>query len=877
MTLGPGVRLGPYEILAPLGAGGMGEVYTATDTRLGRTVAIKVLPAGVASDPERCRRFEQEARAIAALSHPHICVLYDIGDAIPTGPQPHAYASPEAQPQLRQGELAPGPSSSVSFLVMEFLEGETLAVRLRRGPLPLSEALAAGAQMADALGAAHRRGIVHRDLKPGNVMLTPTGVKLLDFGLAKLKPAATEVLASRSALTTVTPEETSGALVGTVPYMAPEQLEGKPVDARTDVFALGCVLYEMLTGRRAFEGASAASVITAILTSEPAPVSALQPVTPPLLDRLVRTCLAKNPSQRWESAHDVAEQLRAISDVSATPVVAPGPPAAASSRGWWSRRRALLAGAATLAVVALAVAALYIRPRAPRTAAPAVKPSVVALPCKVPDAPEFAYFADGVPSSLTDELTKLSGLEVKSPPATLEVDKVGGDREKLARLYPVSFFIETSFAASPDGDVLSVRLVEPASKNVVWSQPYAGARSRYRELVRDAADGIRTHLKLDAPRGAATELSGEAELAFRRGVFLYARYRNRGEASDFDAALEAYSRALAVEPRLAPAAGNIANLYVARIQKDGYSAESRASAEKWAGDALGIDPRCAEAWWARSAAELFSPQADPAKGIDYAVRAVAFAPQQANAHLTLGMWGLGSSGLFTAAMQKAAELDPFLLGSAANAAVGLANLGRPDEGRRLLERALVVGDPGNGWGRAALGYVLLKLGRLEEAEAALRDSQADCAKLHTFAALWRYVRFALAVTQKDTSTAETLARQILAQVFEPKADANLISDAPMFAGPPLVRMGRADDAMRLLVRSVEAGAAPAYDWLLTDPDIRRLRGDARFDRVLAESRAFAALTTEILGKARMRGELSTYLHAPLDELVKLLKENGGRD
>ena len=291
MPVTPGTRLGPYEVLAPLGAGGMGEVYTATDTRLGRTVAIKVLPAGVASDPERRRRFEQEARAIAALSHPHICVLYDIGDAIPTGPQPPAYASPEVQPQLRQGALAPGPSS-VSFLVMEYLEGETLATRLRRGPLPLSEALATGAQMADALAAAHRRGIVQRDLKPANIMLTPTGVKLLDFGLAKLKPAAAEVLASRSALTTAAAEETSGALVGTVPYMAPEQLEGKPVDARTDVFALGCVLYEMLTGRRAFEGASAASVMTAILTSEPAPVSALQPVTPPLLDRLVRTCLA---------------------------------------------------------------------------------------------------------------------------------------------------------------------------------------------------------------------------------------------------------------------------------------------------------------------------------------------------------------------------------------------------------------------------------------------------------------------------------------------------------------------------------------------------------------------------------------------------------
>jgi tetratricopeptide (TPR) repeat protein len=348
MSLAPGTRLGPYEVTAPIGAGGMGEVYQATDTRLGRTVAIKVLPAGVASDPERRRRFEQEAKAIAALSHPHICILHDIGS-----------------------------QDSVDFLVMEYLEGETLATRLRRGPLPFSEALAVGAQMADALGAAHRRGIVHRDLKPGNVMLTPTGVKLLDFGLAKLKAAVTDVLASRSTLTTAAPEETSGALVGTVPYMAPEQLEGKPVDARTDVFALGCVLYEMLTGRRAFEGASSASVITAILTTDPVPVSALQPVTPPLLDRLVRTCLAKNPAKRWDSAHDVAEQLRAISDTSGQPVGA-AVPAAAARRGWWTRRRAILAGAAAVVMVA-AAALLTVRFWPTKPPPPPLVPTRVAV------------------------------------------------------------------------------------------------------------------------------------------------------------------------------------------------------------------------------------------------------------------------------------------------------------------------------------------------------------------------------------------------------------------------------------------------------------------------------------------------------------------
>jgi eukaryotic-like serine/threonine-protein kinase len=278
MSLAPGTRLGPYEILSAIGAGGMGEVYKARDTRLGRTVAIKVLPAGVASDPERRRRFEQEARAVSALNHPHICVLHDIG---------------------REGDT--------DFLVMEHLEGQTLAERLAKGPLRLDQALQVGVDVAGALAAAHKQGITHRDLKPGNVMLTETGAKLLDFGLARLTNASD---ASGASVTL----STVGTIVGTVPYMAPEQVEGRPTDARTDIFAFGTVLYEMLTGRRAFEGDSQASIMAAVLEHEPEPLSAHQPLVPPVLERLVARCLAKNPDHRWDSAHDVADDLRWIRD-----------------------------------------------------------------------------------------------------------------------------------------------------------------------------------------------------------------------------------------------------------------------------------------------------------------------------------------------------------------------------------------------------------------------------------------------------------------------------------------------------------------------------------------------------------------------------------
>lgn len=298
MSLAPGNRLGPYEILSPLGAGGMGEVYRARDTRLGRDVAIKVLPSGLTASEQARQRFEREARTISQLSHSHICALYDVG---------------------REG--------STEYLVMELLDGQTLADRLARGPLPLDQALRLGAEIADALEKAHRQGIVHRDLKPGNVMLTSSGAKVLDFGLARaLGPS--DAVVSATGLPTEAPLTEVGTVLGTVQYMAPEQLEGKDADARTDIYALGLVLYEMATGRHAFSGATRASLIGSILRDEPAPVSQSIPIAPRALDRVVAICLAKEPEERWQTARDVALQLEGIrQERSATgaAVAVPGP------------------------------------------------------------------------------------------------------------------------------------------------------------------------------------------------------------------------------------------------------------------------------------------------------------------------------------------------------------------------------------------------------------------------------------------------------------------------------------------------------------------------------------------------------------------------
>jgi serine/threonine protein kinase/Tol biopolymer transport system component len=289
MALSAGTKLGPYEIIAPLGAGGMGEVYRSRDTRLGRDVAIKVLPPHLSASLELKERFDREARAISSLNHARICTLHDVGH-----------------------------QDGVDFLVMEYLLGESLAERLRKGALPLKETLKVAIEICEALDVAHRAGIVHRDLKPANVMLTKSGAKLMDFGLAKssastsLGSASAPLLSAAQTMSgpsPMSPLTTAGQVIGTIQYMSPEQIEGKEADARSDIFALGAVMYEMATAKRPFQGKSQISLASAILEKDPEPISRLQPLTPPSFERLVNTCLAKNPDDRLQSARDVRLEL----------------------------------------------------------------------------------------------------------------------------------------------------------------------------------------------------------------------------------------------------------------------------------------------------------------------------------------------------------------------------------------------------------------------------------------------------------------------------------------------------------------------------------------------------------------------------------------
>ncbi len=405
MPLAPGTKLGPYEIQSALGAGGMGEVYRARDSRLDRSVAIKILSAQLSSDPVRKQRFDREAKTISSLNHPHICVLHDVGH-----------------------------QDGTDYLVMECVEGETLAKRIEKGPLPLDQVLKFGAQITDALDKAHRSGVVHRDLKPGNIMLAPTGAKLLDFGLAK-PPISLASLASVTApAAKLSPATEPGTIVGTFQYMSPEQVEGKEVDGRSDIFSLGAVLYEMLTAQRAFEAKSQLSVASAILEKEPAPISSVKPMTPPALERAVKKCLAKLPDERWQSASDLASELRWIGE-SGVQSVAGG---ITSGAGKFPRGAAWLA--MTLAAIALAIAGTYYAtratPHAPLMVSVIPPPGVFAdtsgrigPPQISPDGTRLAFIGcktESAASSMLPGKTCSIWLRVLASAETREVTDTGG-------------------------------------------------------------------------------------------------------------------------------------------------------------------------------------------------------------------------------------------------------------------------------------------------------------------------------------------------------------------------------------------------------------------------------------------------------------------
>ncbi|MFI5167069.1 MAG: protein kinase [Thermoanaerobaculales bacterium] len=827
-----GSHLGPYEIVAPIGAGGMGEVYKARDTRLGRDVAIKVLPAEFADDPDRLRRFEQEARAVAALDHPNILSIHDVGTH----------------------ECAP-------YLVTELLEGESLRQRLNGGAMPVRKAVEIAMQITQGLAAAHEKGIVHRDLKPGNVFITKDGhVKILDFGIAKLVPPRTAE--GLEVATTVVEATARGAMLGTVGYMSPEQVRGQRVDQRSDIFSFGCVLYEMLSGNAPFKRDTPADTITAILVKEPAPVSAPDAEIPAALQGIVQQCLEKSPEDRYSSAHDIALALRMLRGPEEEGTKTPPP--RANSR----LPRILAYGAAGL--LAAAALSLVLVQRMSRPA-PTLVPSLVALPCKIYGAPEVAYLTDAVPATLSTLLGQVEGVETRVPPTSTEVDKLGSDRGRLADAYRVTTFVVTSLVAEHERFAFNVQLVDPGSGRVRWSREYVGSRDRYTDLVHQAAEGIRSALRPGAPPVPTTTVPSEVELAFRQGKYFSDRYNNRHLAADFDAAQAAFQRALTLDPHLATAAAEIGLLYEFRSEAVGWTGETSGQMETWAKRALVADSRCSKAWAVLSMLEMGKANPDSSQALHAAIKAASFGPSDPNAHNALGIalaWT--SAALPIEPWCESSRIDPLYIYPPFNLVWYLDQLGRDEEALQWADRGLGV-EPGNVVGLVSRAEVLAALGRIADASGVLNRLESNPEMMTSVLPMIPVPRLGVALAGADRNAIDISLAEVMRIV-----DRATVFDIYNMGFTPavlLARHKRSDAALTFLEGCANHGAVPYYDLLALSPDLASLRSAPRFADVLERSRPGFAETVRTLDEARSRGELPAYLESPLADARRLLEDS----
>jgi eukaryotic-like serine/threonine-protein kinase len=788
MTLTPGTRLGPYEIQAAIGAGGMGEVYRARDTRLDRSVAIKVLPADVNADPETRARFAREAKAIAGLSHPHICALHDVGE-----------------------------HEGVTFLVMEHLTGETLAQRLARGPLPLEQALAVATDVAEALGAAHRRGVVHRDLKPGNVMLTEAGAKLLDFGLAKLRAQEEPALASAVSATTLSaPLTAAGAIVGTLPYMAPEQLEGKAADARADLWALGAILYEMLTGKRAFEGESAATLIGNILHTEPAPLTTRQPITPPALERLVGRCLAKDPARRWDTAHDVAEELRWIArPTGSSPAARPSRPAG---------RRWALAAVLTAVALAAGAAALW-RPGAWRrlsgsTGSGAIT-SIAVLPLEnLSGDPDQEYFSDGVAEELLNDLAKIPGLRVTARTSSFQFKGKGSDLRTIGQKLNVATVLEGSVRNDGRRVRIWVRLVDARDGFHLWSETYERQVDDIFAVQEDIARSVANALKVavlarPASGRASPTKDPEAYGAYLQGRYFYWR---RGK-EDLERAAAYYVKATERDPAYAAAWAGLAEVHH-RQADNGYLAvdDGYERARREVQRALALDEGLAlahtEMGWIQRAHDWDWEGADASYK-----RALALDPGSRPAVSGAGVlaFALGRLDEAVELDKRAVALDPLSVGTHTNLGFHAYYAGRMDEATAALKKALEI-NPDFPVAHVVLGRVLLAQGRNEAALAEM-EREAD--------PVWRL--FGLCLAYHAAGRAKE-ADAALASFTKEYGETMAFQVAEAFA-----YRSEVDRAFEWLDRAFALRDAGMAD-IKNDPLMKSLEGDPRYAALLRRLR-----------------------------------------
>ena len=635
--LAPGARLGPYEILKPLGAGGMGEVYSARDTRLGRTVALKILTGGILSQGGIRGRFEREARAISSLNHPNICTLFDIG-----------------------------PRDGLDYLVMEYLEGQTLATRLQQGPLPYSEMLRIAIEVTGALAYAHGRGVIHRDVKPANIMLTAFGAKLLDFGLARWGREALAALPP-AADTSVS---MSGMIVGTPRYMSPEQIQRREVDARTDIFILGVVLYEMATGKAPFRGVTSAAVMETILHETPEPASRANSNILPELEQIIAKALEKEPAARYQTAADLRAALERLDrDMHSTAQRTAVTPASAAPAGPFRRKFRWVSAAGAAAAIAAALFALNVaglRGRLPgalsmqNAAAPPGIESIAVLPLEnLSRDPVDQYFAAGLTDSVIADLGQMVTLRVISRTSVMRYLGTTKPLPEIARELNVDAAVEGTVQRSGSRVRITARLVQARTDRQLWAETFD----------RDSADVIQLERQMAV--AIAHEITGrvtpvqEARLA-RGGTsnpraydaYLRGRYLlNQRTAELFPAAVGYFEQALREDPRFALAYAGLADCYGV-----GWWAKPNVPvAESYARKALALEPNLAPAYASLGLIDNWRFRfADAGKEL---TRALDLNPNYAMAHhyRSLGLLMLGRLEEALAENDRARLLDPFSL------------------------------------------------------------------------------------------------------------------------------------------------------------------------------------------------------------------------
>jgi serine/threonine protein kinase/Tfp pilus assembly protein PilF len=633
MTLAAGARLGPYEIVAPIGSGGMGEVYKARDTRLGREVAVKVLPPEFSTDPERLRRFEQEARSASALNHPNILAIFDVGT---------------------HGE-AP-------YVVSELLEGETLRERLAGASLPARKATDYATQIAEGLAAAQEKGIAHRDLKPENLFVMKDGrIKILDFGLAKLTRPEVPSCPLTEAPTSP-PETESGVVMGTVGYMSPEQVRGQPADPRSDIFAFGAILYEMLTGRRAFRGISPADTLSAILKEEPE-FAPPRPDASPALEHIVRRCLEKSPQERFQSARDLAFALRETSSGS-VPSEAVSLPVPRSRSILWLAPLGLLALLAAL----IAVNAGGLRERLFKGSGPARIQSLAVLPLEnLSKDPEQEYFADGMTEELISDLGKIRALRVISRTSAMRYKGTKKSLPEIARELGVDALVEGSVLRAGGRVRITTQLIQAATDRHLWSESYERDLKDVLTLQSEVARSIAREIKIaltpqeQARFAEARPVDPEAHELYLKGR--YYLVKNTPEAAQ--RALEYMKQSIDKDPAYAVAYAGLANTYAGL----GYTGmdvlpprEAMPRAKAAALKALELDDTLAEAHTNLGLVRWAYDWDWPAAGKDLR-RAIDLNPSFATAHFRYANY-LCSLGRFDEAVaehKRALELDPLSL------------------------------------------------------------------------------------------------------------------------------------------------------------------------------------------------------------------------